>query len=44
MVGRPADRLLAGRDPAANPLTVGLAAGMVLVLWVNQQAHAALLR
>jgi hypothetical protein len=27
-----------------TPLTVGLAAGLVLVLWVNQQAHAALLR
>jgi hypothetical protein len=27
-----------------TPRTVGLAAAMVLVLWVNQQAHAALLR
>jgi hypothetical protein len=27
-----------------TPLTVGLAAAMVLALWVNQQAHAALLR
>jgi hypothetical protein len=28
----------------ATPLTVGLAAALVLALWVNQQAHAALLR
>jgi Protein of unknown function (DUF2752) len=27
-----------------TPRTVGLAAALVLVLWVNQQAHAALLR
>jgi hypothetical protein len=27
-----------------TPLTVGLAAGLVLVLWANQQAHAAPLR
>jgi hypothetical protein len=27
-----------------TPLTVGLAAALVLALWVNQQAHAALLR
>ena len=27
-----------------TPRTVGLAAGLVLALWVNQQAHAALLR
>jgi len=27
-----------------TPATVGIAAAVVLVLWVNQQAHAALLR
>jgi hypothetical protein len=27
-----------------TPLTLGIAAALVLVLWVNQQAHAALLR
>jgi hypothetical protein len=27
-----------------TPLTVGLAGGLVLALWANQQAHAALLR
>jgi predicted MFS family arabinose efflux permease len=27
-----------------TPLTVALAAALVLALWVNQQAHAALLR
>jgi hypothetical protein len=27
-----------------TPLTLGIAAALVLALWANQQAHAALLR
>jgi hypothetical protein len=27
-----------------TPLTLGIAAALVLALWINQQAHAALLR
>jgi len=43
LVGRLTGRWL---DATLRPtrLTVGLAAALVLALWVNQQAHAALLR
>jgi hypothetical protein len=43
LVGRPTGCWL-DATRRRTPLTVGLAAGLVLVLWVNQQAHAALLR
>ena len=43
LVGRLAGRWL-DATLRRTPLTVGLTAALVLVLWVNQQAHAALLR